>query len=65
MAMYKDIDSTHAVQAQRLEETGYSLTAAEREHLDKRHRIWAAITVVTCLGLIFGLIAYPSFSRFF
>lgn len=61
--MYQDIDSTRAVQAQRLEDTGYSLTAAERAYLDKRHRFWAAVTLVVCFGLLALLVAYPTIAR--
>lgn len=63
MGMYQDIDSTRAVQAQRLEDTGYSLTAAEREHLDKRHRFWAAVTLLVCFASLVFLVAYPTIAR--
>ena len=61
--MYQDIDSTRAVQDQRLEDTGYTLTAAERAHLDRRHRFWAAVTLVVCFGLLALLMAYPTIGR--
>lgn len=61
VAMYQDIDSTEAVQAQRMAETGYTLTQEERDRMDKRHRFWAAITGITCLALLLYLATYPLF----
>lgn len=60
-----DIDSTRAVQAQRLEDTGYTLTAAERARLDRRHRFWAGVTSFVCLGMLVMLAAYPWLERVF
>lgn len=61
--MYQDMNSTFAVQEQRLNETGHSLTLEQREHMDKSHRIWAAIVAVICFGLVALMIAYPSLAR--
>lgn len=42
---------------------GYCLTALERARIDKRHRVWAVITIVACLSLLALLAFYPAIAR--
>ena len=54
---------TPALQAQRLKDTGYTLTADARRHLDRRHQLWGAVTLAACFGMLVLLAVYHTISR--